>query len=66
MKLTWRDSEEIAWALLDAHPETDPLRLSFPKLRQMVLSLAEFEDDPDKSSEATLEAIQMAWYGEVK
>lgn len=66
MKLTWRDSEEIAWALLDAHPETDPLRLSFPKLRQMVLALAEFEDDPDKSSEATLEAIQMAWYGEVK
>lgn len=66
MKLTWRDSEEIAWALIDAHPEIDPLRLSFPKLRQMVLGIAEFEDNPEGSSEATLEAIQMAWYEETK
>ena len=32
MKLTWKDHEEIAWALIDKFPDQDPLRLSFPKL----------------------------------
>ena len=37
MKLTWKDHEEIAWALMDKFPDQDPLKLSFPKLHQMVL-----------------------------
>ena len=32
----------------------------------MVTELEEFGDDPVKSSEAVMEAIQMAWYEEVK
>ena len=39
MKLTWKDSDEIAWALLDKFPDQDPLKLSFPKLHKMVLEL---------------------------
>ena len=65
-KLTWKDTDEIAYALIDAHPDQDPLKLSFPKLHKMVLALEDFGDDPDKSSESILEAIQMTWYEEVK
>ena len=66
LKLTWKDTDEIAYALIDAHPDQDPLKLSFPKLHKMVIELEDFGDDPDKSSESILESIQMAWYEEVK
>jgi FeS assembly protein IscX len=65
-KLTWKDTDEIAYALIDAHPDQDPLKLSFPKLHKLVIALEEFGDEPDKSSESILESIQMAWYEEVK
>jgi FeS assembly protein IscX len=66
MKLTWKDSEELAWALLDKFPDQDPLRLSFPKLHKLVCELEEFSDDPNSSNEKILENIQMAWYEEKK
>jgi FeS assembly protein IscX len=65
-KLTWKDTDEIAYALIDAHPDQDPLKLSFPKLHKLVTELEDFGDDPEKSSESILESIQMAWYEEVK
>jgi len=65
-KLTWKDTEDIAFALIDTHPDQDPLKLSFPKLQQLVLALPDFADKPDGSNEGILEAIQMAWYEEVK
>lgn len=65
-KLTWKDTDEIAYALIDAFPDQDPLKLSFPKLHKMVIALEDFGDDPEKSSESILESIQMAWYEEVK
>lgn len=64
MKLTWQDAEDIALDLIERHPETDPLSLRFTDLRDMVLALSTFQDDPEKSSEGVLEAIQMAWYEE--
>ena len=66
MKMTWKDNEEIAWALIDKFPDQDPLKLSFPKLHQMVLELEDFDDKPDASNEKILENIQMAWYEEKK
>ena len=66
MTLTWKDSEEIAWALMDKFPDQDPLKLSFPKLHKMVLELEEFTDSPTGSNEKILENIQMAWFEEVK
>lgn len=66
MKLTWKDHEEIAWALLDKLPDQDPLKLSFPKLHKLVCELEEFGDKPDASNEKILENIQMAWYEEKK
>ena len=64
MKLMWTDAEDIALALMETHPDTDPLQVRFTDLRDWVLSLPEFEDDQAKSNEGILEAIQMAWYEE--
>ncbi len=61
MKLGWHDAEEIALLLLETHPEIDPLTVRFTDLHKMVTGLSGFEDDPAKSSEGVLEAIQMAW-----
>ncbi len=62
--MTWSDFDDIAIALYEAHPELDPLTMRFTDLHRMVTGLAGFEDDPGKSNEAKLEAIQMAWYEE--
>lgn len=65
-KLTWNDAEEIAFALMDKFPDQDPLKLSFPKLHKLIVELEDFGDKPEASNEARLEAIQMAWYQEVR
>jgi FeS assembly protein IscX len=62
----WDEPEDIADALLEAYPDRDPLELSFPTLHKIVCGLKDFGDDPGKSSEGKLEAIQMAWYEMVK
>ncbi|MFQ5580219.1 MAG: Fe-S cluster assembly protein IscX [Nitrospiria bacterium] len=64
MKLTWRDAEDIALGLIEAHPGIDPLTLRFTDLHKMVVQLSDFEDDPKGSNEGILEAIQMAWHEE--
>ncbi len=64
--LTWNDAEGIALALLEAHPQTDPLTLRFTDLHRWITQLEGFGDDPAASSEGKLEAIQMAWYEEWK
>jgi FeS assembly protein IscX len=66
MKLQWTDAEDIGIALSEKYPDQDPLKLRFTELRQMVLDLEDFDDDPLASNEPKLEAIQMAWYDEVK
>lgn len=65
-KLTWDDAEDIAIALSEQNPGTDPLQVRFTDLHQWVINLKEFEDDPMKSTEGKLEAIQMAWLEEWK
>jgi FeS assembly protein IscX len=64
MSLKWTDSREIAIALSDAHPDVDPMSVSFPDLMQWVMALEEFNDDPDHCGERILEGIQMAWMEE--
>ena len=39
----------------------NPLQVRFTDLRQWVIDLDEFGDDPGASTESKLEAIQMAW-----
>ncbi len=62
--LKWTDSLEIAISLHEARPETDPATVRFTDLREWVLALNDFEDDPGHSGEKILEAIQMAWIEE--
>lgn len=66
MALTWSSFEDIGIALFEAHPDIDPLTVRFVDLHKMICELDDFEDDPHKSNEAKLEAIQMAWYEEWK
>lgn len=64
--LTWDQFDNIAIALYEAHPDVDPLTIRFTDLHQWITSLPDFTDDPMKSNEGKLEAIQMAWYEEWK
>jgi FeS assembly protein IscX len=65
-QITWNDAEEIGIQLQEKFPETDPLTVRFTELHHFVTELPGFADDPQKSNEAKLEAIQMAWYEEWK
>jgi FeS assembly protein IscX len=62
--MKWIDTREIAIALADTHPEVDPERVNFVDLRAWVLALDGFDDDPKRSGEKILEAIQAAWIEE--
>lgn len=64
--ITWDDTEDIALALSEQFPDTDPLTVRFTDLHKMVLEVSDFADDPAASSEGKLEAIQMAWLEEYK
>jgi len=65
-KLTWQDVQDIGIALNQKFPDTDPLSVRFTDLHRWVRELPGFSDDPNKSNEKILEAIQMAWYEEWK
>jgi FeS assembly protein IscX len=62
----WTDSEDIGIALYEQFPSQDPLQVRFTDLRERVLKLEGFDDEPKNSNEPKLEAIQMAWYEEWK
>ncbi len=62
--MRWTDVREIAIALAEAHPDVDPLSIRFTDLHRWVRELPGFSDDPARSNEKVLEAIQMAWLDE--
>ena len=64
--MTWLDAEDIGIALWEKFPDIDPLTVRFTDLREKVLQLEGFDDDPKMSNEPKLEAIQMAWHEEWK
>ncbi len=64
--MKWTDSEDIGIALIEKFPAVDPLTIRFTDLRERVLALDGFDDDPKASNESKLEAIQMAWHEEFK
>ncbi len=63
-ELTWEDADDIGISLSEKHPQVNPLEVRFTDLHRYVTELAEFKDDPKKSNEGKLEAIQMAWHSE--
>lgn len=62
--MIWTDIYEIAIALEKQYPSIDIISLSFPKLKEIIISLQNFSDLPNKSNEKILEAIQTAWLEE--
>jgi FeS assembly protein IscX len=66
MALKWTDVEDISLLLQENYPDVDPLSLRFTDLHKMVTALPGFNDDPQKSNEAILEAIQMGWQEEIE
>ena len=63
-ELRWEDAEDIGIELSEKFPEQNPLEVRFTDLHKRVTELPTFVDDPQKSNEGKLEAIQMAWYEE--
>jgi FeS assembly protein IscX len=64
--MKWRDVREIAIELAEAHPGVAPLSVRFTDLHRWVTELPGFDDEPGRSNEKVLEAIQMAWLDEVE
>jgi FeS assembly protein IscX len=64
--MRWTDVRDIAIALAERHPDVSPLALRFTDLHRWVRELPGFEDDPGRSNEKILEAIQMAWLDEIE
>jgi FeS assembly protein IscX len=62
--LSWDDSFDIGLLLSQTHPDVNPLTVRFTDLHKWITELPDFKDDPAKSSEGKLEAIQMAWHEE--
>ncbi|HEX4757738.1 MAG TPA: Fe-S cluster assembly protein IscX [Terracidiphilus sp.] len=65
-EILWTDAEEIGIQLAEKYPDIDPLSVRFTDLHKYVVELEGFADDPSKSNESRLEAIQMAWHEEFK
>jgi len=64
MSLKWLDSLDIAIELDETHPDVDPNLVRFTDLRNWVMALTDFDDDPEHCGEKILEAIQQAWINE--
>ena len=64
--MKWTDTLEIAIALSEQHPDIDPKTVRFTDLYNWVKELPGFNDDPKRSGEKILEAIQQAWIEEVE
>jgi FeS assembly protein IscX len=63
--MKWTDTIEIAIALIDQHPDIDPVSVRFTDLQRWVLELPQFDDAPERCGERILEAIQQAWIDEL-
>lgn len=65
MSYRWTDTQEIAVLLAEKYPDTDPQYVRFTDLHRWICELPEFKDDPKRSNEKILEAVQMAWIDEI-
>ncbi|MCQ9325993.1 MULTISPECIES: Fe-S cluster assembly protein IscX [Neisseria] len=64
--MKWTDTQRIAEELYDNHPDIDPKTIRFTQLRELILNLPDFDDDPARSGEKILEAVQQAWINEAE
>ena len=62
--MKWTDVNDIAIELADRYPDIDPQYVNFVDMHRWICELEDFDDDPTRSGEKILEAIQMAWIEE--
>jgi FeS assembly protein IscX len=62
--MIWTDINDIAIDLEEKHPDIDVVNIRFTDLHKWICELDGFDDDPKRSNEKILEAIQMAWLDE--
>ncbi len=63
-RMKWTDVNDIAIELADRYPDIDPQYVNFVDMHRWICELEDFDDDPTRSGEKILEAIQMAWIEE--
>ncbi len=64
--MKWVDVRDIAIALSEKYPDTDPRTVRFTDLHNWVVDLEGFDDDHSRGGEKVLEAIQAAWIDEAE
>jgi len=64
--MKWTDVYDIAAELADTYEDIDPMTINFVDLRKWVMSLEDFDDEPERCGEKILEAIQVAWIEEIQ
>lgn len=62
--MKWTDTYQIAVELAERYPDVDPMTVRFTDLREWILALPDFDDDPAHCGERILEAVQAAWIEE--
>lgn len=60
----WTDVQALAQELYEKFPDIDPQYVRFTDLHRWICELPSFSDEPNRSNEKILEAIQMAWIEE--
>jgi len=63
--MKWTDIYLIAELLAENYQEINPQTINFVKLRDLILNLPNFNDEPNRCNEKILEAIQQAWLDEL-
>ena len=65
--MKWTDTQRIAEELYDLHGDSiDPKTVRFTQLRDLIMALPDFDDDPARCGERILEAVQQAWIEEAE
>ena len=64
--MKWIDVRDIAIALAEKFPDTDPRTVRFVDLHNQVIGLEGFDDDHGHGGEKVLEAIQATWIDEAE
>lgn len=63
--LTWDASFEIALRLMEVYKDVDVETVGMEQLREMIIALPDFADDPTLANDAILKDILREWYEEV-
>ena len=65
-RLYWDDDYPIALSLHQAHPQVDPSTIDLAVLREWVIGVQSFADDPVLAQLTVLEDIQREWVDLIK